>query len=368
MGEWTKKKRGNIMSTLLDIALLIGNGFDLSAGLHTEVTGFISELVKQHLGNDTAAGRLANHIDKMGIETWAEFEIKFGEYAEAVFTNGSINDPVTEYLDAKVALERTMKQMISQEDKRVTDSFIEENREGCLESISYWYNKLARNHRRQIISQFTPAPDYIFRYSVITFNYTSLSVKIFGKSKGEQLPRNLPAEHLGYSRISDFFPVHGTLLDYPVCGVDGTDQICCPSLSENYDVQRSVIKPIINEYIAQGIDADAMNAIHQSEGIVVFGMSIGASDRRWWKMVLDQLVKSKSKFLVICSHDLASNIETIPERLRKTDSIKRQLFYAAGYEEFDPSDDVADRIFIIPSSNVLMFQSPLIGEEEQSTK
>lgn len=354
------------MSTLLDIALLIGNGFDLSAGLHTEVTGFISELVKQHLGNDTPAGRLANHIDKMGIETWAEFEIKFGEYAEAVFTNSSIDDPVTEYLDAKVALERTMKQMISQEDKRITDSFIEENKGGCLESISYWYNRLARNHRRQIFSQFPPTPDYIFRYSVITFNYTSLFSKILGESKGEQLPRSLPAEHLGYSRIADLFAVHGTLLDYPVCGVDGSDQICCPTLSENYDVQRSVIKPIINDYIAQGIDTDAMNAIHQSEGIVVFGMSIGASDRRWWKMILDQLVRSKSKFLVICSYDLASNVETIPERLRKTDSIKRQLFFAAGYEDFDPSDDVADRIFIIPSSNVLMFHSPLVDEEKQS--
>lgn len=351
------------MSTPLEIALLIGNGFDLSAGLHTEVTKFISELVKQHLNENTPAGRLAAHIDKMGIDTWADFEIRFGEYADTVFANSAINDPVTEYLDAKIALEHKMREIISREDSRITDSFLEDNTKGCLESISFWYKRLARNHRNWIKSQIVPVPDYIFRYSVITFNYTSLFSRILGEHKGEQLSRNFPVSDLSFGRIVDLFAVHGTLLDYPVCGVDGSDQICNAALSENYDVKRSVVKPVINDYIAQGVDLDAMNAIKRAEAIVVFGMSIGASDRRWWKTILEQLINFKNKFLVICSYELDSNVETIPERLRKTDSIKQRLFVAAGFGDFDPSNDVADRIFIIPSSNVLAFHNPLNDKE-----
>lgn len=62
------------------MTVMVGNGFDLSAGLKTSTTRFMDFFSKYHASDEGPVGRLAGCIEKEGAREWADFEKKLGEY------------------------------------------------------------------------------------------------------------------------------------------------------------------------------------------------------------------------------------------------------------------------------------------------
>lgn len=56
------------------MTVLVGNGFDLSAGLKTSTTRFMDFFSKNHASDEGPVGRLAGCIEKEGAREWADFE------------------------------------------------------------------------------------------------------------------------------------------------------------------------------------------------------------------------------------------------------------------------------------------------------
>lgn len=346
--------------SVVDIAFLIGNGFDLSAGLHTEVTSFIGKIANAYHGEDSPAGRLARQIEREGIEAWSDFEKKLGEYSSVVSHYENVENPQLEFLEAKDVIDRQMRQIIEQQDGRITDSFVEENASVCLGSINNWYAKLPRMYRKKINDCYSS--NRTFRYSFITFNYTSLLNRLVeyvqpNPFNGLSLPSGITS-----CELMRLYPVHGTLGDVPVCGVDGVDQISAGDFGKNFFIRRSMVKPDIAAHFGRGIDLDAMNAICNSEIIIILGLSIGATDRRWWKAIIEQLKRSDAYFLIVCDYRAGERFVTPYADVKASEAIKLRLFESAGFEGYDPEGSVASRIFVVPSTGILSFDNPLNDE------
>ena len=343
--------------SVIDIVFLIGNGFDLSAGLHTEVASFIEKVINDYHDEDSPAGRLARQIEKEGIEAWSDFERKLGDYSSVVSNCEGVADPQREYLEAKDAIDGQMRQVIERQDERITDSFVEENASACIGSINNWYSKLPRMHRRRINGCYLP--DRVFRYSFITFNYTSLLNRLVeyvqpNPFNGLPLPSGITS-----CELKGIYPVHGTLEDVPVCGVDGADQIIADDFGNDFFIRQSMVKPDIAAYFGRGIDLDAMSIIQNSEIAVILGSSIGSTDRRWWKALIEQLKRNDSHFLIICDYRPNERFVTPYADVKASEAIKSRLFESAGFDDYDPESNVAKRIFVISSADVLLFSKPL---------
>ena len=90
------------MSERVKVCVIVGNGFDMAAGLGTSTEAFVARFAEQHAGEDSPAGRLAAQIAQDGPKTWADFERKLGEYAAVV--ESTADDAVGEYVDLDTLL------------------------------------------------------------------------------------------------------------------------------------------------------------------------------------------------------------------------------------------------------------------------
>ena len=72
------------MSERVNVCVIVGNGFDMAAGLDTSTKAFVESFAERHNEADSPAGRLAAKIKQEGPENWADFERKLGEYAVTV--------------------------------------------------------------------------------------------------------------------------------------------------------------------------------------------------------------------------------------------------------------------------------------------
>ena len=110
------------MSYSLNITVLVGNGFDLSAGLETSTTRFMSTFAKARSDDDGPVGRLARRVIEDKPDKWADFEKKLGEYTSEL--ESSEEDCVSAALDCKEAIDDALFKFIASEDERITQEFI----------------------------------------------------------------------------------------------------------------------------------------------------------------------------------------------------------------------------------------------------
>lgn len=157
------------------MTVMVGNGFDLSAGLNTSTTRFMDFFSKNHASDEGAVGRLAGRIVKEGAREWADFEKKLGEYTSNLeFFEGNA---VEAALDCKEAIDVDLAAFIASEDRKVSDEFIEANSESVMASLAYWYSELQPLERQQILGHYST--DLGLNVSIVTFNYTTLLPRLF---------------------------------------------------------------------------------------------------------------------------------------------------------------------------------------------
>lgn len=157
------------------MTVMVGNGFDLSAGLKTSTTRFMDFFSKYHASDEGPVGRLAGCIEKEGAREWADFEKKLGEYTSNLEVYGE--KAVEAALDCKEAIDVDLAAFIASEDKRVTDEFIEANSESVIDSLAYWCSALQPLERQRILGYYST--DFELNVSIVTFNYTTLLPRLF---------------------------------------------------------------------------------------------------------------------------------------------------------------------------------------------
>ena len=339
------------MSSSLSVGVLIGNGFDLAAGLKTGTKDFISQFAKEHGQDDGPVGRLARQIEAEGIDIWADFERMLGVYARSI--SQLEPDPVRAALDCKEAIDIDLMNFIKQADAEVTDDFIERNAKKVIDSLAFWRSAM-RPIEKQMVAQFYSTP-YTLGIRFITFNYTTLLPRLCAAYGTGSHYAPADASDISSLCVERVVQAHGSLDREPICGVNDVSQICSEELASDHEISLAYVKGEIQKVFGSDDDGRAFNLIDSSDILIVFGLSLGESDVRWWSVIVRFLKESQSRFVILCSTDVSKVPPSVVSYRRFSRELKERLLKWGEGE----SGDLEKRVFIIPSDRILQFESKL---------
>lgn len=87
-----------------------------------------------------------------------------------------------------------------------------------------------------------------------------------------------------------------------IVGVNDESQIANKELAKDRRVQMHMIKPRMNVLSEELRSDEAKKIIGTSSIIILFGMSIGATDKDWWKCIAQRMKASESCQLIIIDY------------------------------------------------------------------
>ncbi len=342
--------------SLVTVSVMVGNGFDLKAGLNTGAKDFL-----ECFANESSSGagqRIRDRINKEGISTWADYERRIGHYASEVEASSKPLEAEREYFYAKKALDDSLRNYLSLQDKRINEDFVASNYKDCMNSISDWLGLLAPRERKNLLKQFSSRP-LDFEYKLLCFNYTRTLSELAQPVLGAQLaPKKFADNSLNHS-LSGFRHVHGTLSDMPICGVDDSDQILSETLSSSDMVKSTIVKRSMQQMLGMDDDLLAMEDLKGSSIFIIFGMSFGVTDRRWWRAVYDRLCSNDNRFVVICVKGLSESSHIPADYYELKQGWRSRFFEAAEVNGSDLPPGAVDRVFVIPAEYFLAIPKPL---------
>ena len=290
------------------IAVLVGNGFDLSLGLDTSPRDFLSAFVERFSTRGQASAVadeavscpgqiMAEKIAGDGISEWSSYEEKLGEYS-----NCFSYDNADQYLEQVDALLRFLISWLANEDERVADDYLDRNAKPCIKSLAEPQASLPVLQRNQVNDLYSAHKDENRVVDILCFNYTSPLRRMYEKVGGESTVL-LGLSNNRSVRLGKFIHVHDSLQDMPVTGVNDAGQISNQDIADDQQINALLIKGKMQKSIMhKNDDALGLNAIASAKLIIVFGMSFGSCDRRWWEQVLDRLRADKEALLLIFAY------------------------------------------------------------------
>lgn len=272
------------------ITFFIGNGFDLNVGLPTKYSQFY-EYYKAKYPNDL----LAKEIDA-DYEYWADMEIGLGKYTSKI---NSENEDV--FWESEELLEQALADYLEIQTNNVSID-AQETASILRDSLMKFYEELPKAQKMDIIECIRSVGETI-TYSFISLNYTNIldlcveaGKEVFSKEVGNHKTRN---GSVYAHTIGDVLHLHGTINEELVLGVNDISQIANEDFGKNSLYREFLIKEEANTRFGQNKIQDARQLIDNSVIICVFGASIGATDKMWWKYICKWLQKSANYRLII---------------------------------------------------------------------
>ena len=96
--------------------------------------------------------------------------------------------------------------------------------------------------------------------------------------------------------------VHGALSREMVMGVADPEQIANKQLASDIDALDVLVKPRTTSLRRDFVCNRCADLISNADIIVMYGLSIGETDRNWWRLVTDRIYSHQSTRLIIYGH------------------------------------------------------------------
>ena len=306
----------------MNFTFLIGNGFDLNLGLHTDYPSFL-----QYYLNEKHDNALTNAIKK-DIDTWANLEEQLGSYA------GTIQeDDIDKFFSEKEELEAALLRYLRKESehKLIIDS---NGPQEFRDKIVNFFAQLTNEEREHYNQQLKRISEAIV-YNFISFNYTLYLDIIIEKSKKvDPFSFHTSGSTSYYDHIQSPLHIHGTIYNEMILGVNDESQI--EAEKPHSYLTKYLVKPIINSALGNQNITQARNIIDKSRYICVYGMSLGMTDRDWWVYITEWLQKSPDNRLILFMHDKSNRSPIGSQAARMQDVIRRRFLAISGkLEEFN---------------------------------
>ena len=120
-----------------------------------------------------------------------------------------------------------------------------------------------------------------------------------------------------------------------------------------------MIKPLANDSLDNQNNASAAKAIDSADVFCVYGMSIGETDKTWWKRIVENLKNNDSKRLVIFVWEPNFRPTLASEKINFIRTKRDSFLTVAGYQN---GKNISDRIHIVINSKE-MFNVNLVNKE-----
>ena len=296
MTEETREKKTKDSAV---VTFLIGNGFDIGLGLKTQYADFVTAYLKQPSKTDVIV-QLKKAINQ-NADFWGDAELAFGKLKFSDFGKDSysvVKECLTDFSDALSEYLKDEERRFQIPDEKIKVAF-------CSLLCSY-YQRLgeypSRNELKRL-KQFNR-----LKINVINFNYTETIDKMLPPSGTMALP--------GWGRIdvqiNEVCHVHGALSAETSrsFGVNMSSQIEDSKLIP--DARMLLVKPEVDRMARWGLEPMAKEMIDESDTVVLFGLSLGATDQLWWNYLLDYIQYKPEHRLCLMQHVKSSRGTRVP--------------------------------------------------------
>ncbi len=332
----------------MKVLFLIGNGFDCNIGLRTTYMDFYPYYIMQ-FPNDNLAKTIKNDYRR-----WSDLELGLGEYLKGL----SISD-LDKFYDEKGNIESSLTEYLTKEKNRI--SFGAGMKEEFFKKLQNFPRELSKKDYRDM-TQWLNSTHEPIHYSFISFNYTNIiSMIIDLPYKGTPLLWHEYSQ-LRIADVVDKLPlyIHGSLNDRIVLGVNDKTQIKNKDIANDPKSAALMIKQELNNQIGEMRWEDAKEQIDNSQYIVIYGMSLGDSDRNYWKYLYDWLlVKDKVHKLILCVYTAQNVKQSATEYSRQLQTHRERFLRAAGIKNAD--DNALQNIIVINNPTVFDFANIAIN-------
>ncbi len=333
----------------MKIVYLIGNGFDLNLGLKTKFRHFYDYYIKQE-SPITVVNIFKKDLDAhKNIEQWADLELVLGDYAKYFYDNTVLNfrkllidiqDKLAEYIN----LQTTNFALTETDEKKINEDL-------------FFPNKyLTPREKSAFLSYKNNFDLHEYIADVITFNYTDTFEKFYSfNGKSKKLGTHLNGYNDYPNTLNSVEHIHGTTKSNMILGINDVSQLNNEELRKNLKAIRSIVKPEMNKNAGTLRDERSLKLIREADLLCVYGMSLGATDKIWWKAICDRLINSNSVIIIFTVNDGTPEIRGFLSEDDK-DEIKEKL---TSYGIFSDSQlkDVLDRIFVCINSKMFTISS-----------
>ena len=280
----------------MDITFLIGNGFDIHMGIASAY-----KKVEAHYANLKKADPRLQAFQKSIAENgdyWSNFEFAIGQYTDRFQDDRQA--------DFQICLDDFTEELIrylqAEESKIDYDLCGEEIQKEFIRSISKYDESIPNRYRNTINAIISKNGGVNFRF--ISFNYTHILDQCLERAfKNNAVVGNHAMKGTGYNHIVNrsVLHIHGDLPGPIIMGVDNPGQIANKKWSGQRRFRQKLEKPAINARAGSLVDDEVTKLINGSNIICVYGMSIGETDKTWWKLIGSWL-QGADRRLVLFGH------------------------------------------------------------------
>ena len=337
---------------MANITFMIGNGFDISCGLHTSYADFYKWLFSLETA-DLRVERLKLKLkeDKtVDNNYWSDFELWLGQYT--VEFNEVFLD---EFLHPFDSVHELMIQFIRNERAKISNQlFSSDGINGLKNSVLNFYQELPPISRDAIQNMLNSSRENVV-FQFITFNYTDcIDLCVKGLSKEPHYEQATIYGKRAYYIKPEVIHVHGRTDLFPVLGVCDKKYIKNKELLKNQEFSNLILKEKNVISVGQTWYRDVKQQIANSSIICLFGLSLGASDSFWWQEIVGWLKVNKNHHVIVFWHS-GFVINTISS-YRYSREIRKVQELLVCHSELKPQekDELLSRVHIVFNSSTML--------------
>lgn len=233
----------------MNITYILGNGFDIQLGLKSRYCDFLEEYIKPKDGDSENVRAFREYLkERANYERWSDAEKAMGEDL------GRFSDEtVGIYRDQLINFEDELADYLDKQESACNWDRAEEIRDRFVEFIRMSIVKVAKDIYEQ--------PDVSNRnFNFISLNYTALIDKVFRCCL--------------------------LLVDGIIMGVNDESQLTIsPELTIDDEIRWQFQKDELSKRSLKDRTEAAKDLIEYSDVIVLYGVSYGETDARWWNEI-----------------------------------------------------------------------------------
>lgn len=351
----------------MNITFLLGNGFDIQCGLQTSYINFYEYILKKKYSLElfqeidrksvlTIDNMIYSEIfkSKDNIQTWADLEFQLGEFTRRLKEVNQDAITAERFLEDFEILREDLNDYLKgiqiQDDVQISEDFSEI----LFTTMDKFFYGLLPQEFDEIKSMLSENTNSHFNYRFISFNYTNSLQLVF-----QNCSKNEKRNKLSNSNFSQIFNrviinVHGVIDQFLTLGLNDESQLATDFFEK--DDLNDLLKPDSLANSREYRRRDAENVIEKSDIIVIFGMSIGSTDKHWWGRIAEILIKNANKKLIIHLYDTEpSYVSARRVRLRRA---KKENEFLSHLGNLDLSDEkisqLRKQIYIVTNSQYII--------------
>lgn len=319
-----------------NVTVIVGNGLDISLGLKTSYKAFYSYVKEANLHPDN---KIYKAISKENPEWWADFEIGLGRYTNQIekITEGDRAEWSERLNDELDEIKHDLKAYVRLQNNDLDDEKID----ATFFSKEALYSGLEVGQVNKIRSYIPDSNLAAVRF--ITLNYTNSLEKLFPR-------RDIHLSNKNYYIINPIHHIHGSITRMISLGVSDESQISSFIDSKEKDF---LIKPRLIERRNDERLELLRGHIHAANVIVLFGLSIGASDAYIWEYVIKWL-SSGDRVLIIHHYEDGLDVDELTERqaIRLDDRVKDKFLSYSNIDD-NAMSSIKNRIYVVVNTKEL---------------